>query len=685
MSKHKRKKQSLFSRELIIPAVFDAFKKLQPIILLKTNPVMFAVEVISVFSTVIFIMAICGFENQSLLFIGQITLWLWFTVFFANFSEAIAEGKGKAQANSLRKTKSSLKAKLLKDINSNEYEFKNIEELQLGAIVLVETNDLIPTDGDVIEGMASIDESAITGESEPVIRESGGDRCAVTAGTRVISDSIKVEVTCKPGESFIDKMIKLVEGAQRKKTPNELALNTLLFGFTLIFIVVCCAVEGFALFANHRIPVILLMVLFVTLIPTTIAGLLSAIGISGMDRLLQANILAKSGRAVEAAGDIDTLLLDKTGTITIGNRFASEFIPVDGVDVKKLAEASLLSSLSDETPEGRSVLSLAKDKHSLNPDSFSTKGAEFIPFSAYTRISGIKYGNSEIKKGAVDSVKKLILDAGNKIPDELDSIVKEVSMQGGTPLAVAENNKALGVIYLKDVIKPGIKERFVELRKMGIRTVMVTGDNELTAAAIAAESGVDDYISQATPEQKLEYIRKEQADGKMVAMCGDGTNDAPALAQSDVGVAMATGTTAAREAGNMVDLDSDPTKLIEVVKIGKQLLMTRGSLTTFSITNDIAKYFAIIPALFVASYPALQKLNIMHLHSPESAILSAIIFNALIIISLIPMALKGVKYRPVTAITALKRNLILFGFGGIVVPFIALKIIDIIICGIGLV
>lgn len=468
MSKHKRKKQSLFSRELLFPAIKDAFKKLNPIVLFRTNPVMFSVEVVSIFSTVIFIKSIFHSE-ESLIFTAQITIWLWFTVLFANFSEAIAEGKGKAQADSLRKTKSSLKAKLLSDIKSSEFKMVEIDDLELNSIVLVETNDLIPADGDVVEGMASIDESAITGESEPVIRESGGDRCAVTAGTRVISDSVKVKVTCKPGESFIDKMIKLVEGAQRKKTPNELALNTLLFGFTLIFILVCGAVEGFAFFAGHNVPVILLLVLFVTLIPTTIAGLLSAIGISGMDRLLQANILAKSGRAVEAAGDIDTLLLDKTGTITIGNRFASEFIPVKGVEASKVAEASLLSSLSDETPEGRSIVDLAREKYNLDPEKYSMKDAEFIPFSAYTRISGINYKDTEIKKGAVDSIKSIIQDAGNKVPEELDRIVKDISMQGGTPLAVAENNTALGVIYLKDIIKPGIKERFSELRKMGIK------------------------------------------------------------------------------------------------------------------------------------------------------------------------------------------------------------------------
>ncbi len=676
----KKNKQSLFTGALIKTALFDSFKKLHPLSLFKTNPVLFSVEVISIFCTVIFVNSFFHITNESSLFIAQITLWLWFTVLFANFSEAIAEGKGKAQADSLKKTKGSLKAKLLKDKKSKDYTLTDVSHLKKGSIVIVETNDLIPADGDVIDGMASIDESAITGESEPVIRESGGDKCAVTAGTRVISDQVIVEVTSDPGESFIDKMIKLVEGAQRSKTPNELALNVLLFGFTLIFIVICSAVEGFAFYTGKSIPVILIMVLFITLIPTTIAGLLSAIGISGMDRLLQANILAKSGRAVEAAGDIDILLLDKTGTITIGNRFASEFFPVPGVDVSEVAKTALLSSLSDETPEGRSIVTLAQDKYNLDPSQHSIEGAEFIPFSAYTRISGINLNNEEIRKGAVGSIKDLIIQNGNKVPPELDEIVKKISMQGGTPLAITKNNKAIGAIYLKDMIKPGIKERFAELRRMGIRTVMVTGDNELTAAAIAAESGVDDYLSQATPEQKLEYIRKEQAEGKMVAMCGDGTNDAPALAQSDVGVAMATGTSAAREAGNMVDMDSDPTKLIEVVKIGKQLLMTRGSLTTFSITNDLAKYFAIIPALFIASYPGLQALNIMGLSSPQSAILSAIIFNALIIICLVPMALKGVKYRPVSAASALKRNLLIFGLGGIIVPFVALKVIDMVIC-----
>lgn len=684
MSKHPKQKTPLLNRELLLEAVKDSFRKLNPIELFKGNPVMFAVEAVSLFSTGILMAAFVQAQDESFGYIFQITIWLWFTVLFANFSEAVAEGKGKAQALSLRKTKSNLKAKLLKDISNREFTLTDPSLLELNSIVLVETGDLIPADGDVIEGMASIDESAITGESEPVIRESGGDRCAVTAGTRVISDWVKVKITSGAGESFIDKMIKLVEGAQRKKTPNELALNILLFGFTLIFIVVCCAIEGFAYFTNFHIPVLYLMILFVTLIPTTIAGLLSAIGISGMDRLLQANILAKSGRAVEAAGDIDTLLLDKTGTITIGNRFASEFIPLNGVEIQALAEASLLSSMCDETPEGRSIVSLAIEKYNLKKNSYDLKDAEFIPFSAYTRISGIDYKGSKIWKGAVDSIKKLAAENGSDSPPDLDTIVKNISMKGGTPLAVLKENRPLGVIYLKDIIKPGIRERFNELRRMGIKTVMITGDNELTAAAIAAESGVDDYISQATPEQKLDYIRKEQSEGKMVAMCGDGTNDAPALAQSDVGVAMATGTTAAREAGNMVDLDSDPTKLIEVVKIGKQLLITRGSLTTFSITNDLAKYFAIIPALFASTYPGLQALNIMHLHSPMSAILSAIIFNALIIVCLIPMALKGVKYKPITAAAALRKNLLVYGLGGILVPFIGVKLIDLIICFTGL-
>jgi len=685
MSKHKVK-QSVFSGDILKNAIVDAFKKLNPLTLLKTNPVMFSVEVTAVFSTIIFISsAIVLRPEEPASLTGQIALWLWFTVLFANFSEAVAEGKGKAQANSLRKAKGDIKAKLLSDQKGSSFRIVEPSELKIDSIVLIETGDLIPADGDVIEGMASIDESAITGESEPVIRESGGDRCAVTAGTRVISDSIKVRVTSGPGDSFLDKMIKLIEGAQRQKTPNELALNTVLFGFTLIFIVVCCSIEGFAFFTGKPVPVILLLVLFVTLIPTTIAGLLSAIGISGMDRLLQANIIAKSGRAVEAAGDIDTLLLDKTGTITIGNRFATEFIPVKNVELSELAEAALLSSMSDETPEGRSIVTLSEDKYKMKSTTYNMDAAEFIPFSAYTRISGVNYNNDEIRKGAVDSIREMIQESGNAIPKEFDETVKNISMQGGTPLAVSKNNKPLGVIFLKDIVKPGIKERFEDLRRMGIKTVMITGDNELTAAAIAAESGVDDYLSKANPEQKLAYIRKEQAEGKMVAMCGDGTNDAPALAQSDVGVAMATGTTAAREAGNMVDLDSDPTKLIEVVKIGKQLLMTRGSLTTFSLTNDLAKYFAIIPALFMGVYPGLAYLNIMHLHSPASAILSAIIFNALVIIFLIPMALKGVKYRPVSAASALKRNLLIYGLGGIVVPFAAIKVIDIIIVALHLV
>lgn len=670
--------KSLFAREILQPAIIASFTKLNPLQLIK-NPVMFCVEVVALLATC---MLIVGFISHSaiMMFTLQITLWLWFTILFGNFAEGIAEGKGKAQASSLRQAKSNISGKRLLNRERFEYEIVAGEDLLPDDLVLVQPGDIIPGDGDIIEGMASIDESAITGESAPVIRESGGDKCAVTAGTRVISDQIIVSITSSPGNSFLDKMINLVEGAKRKKTPNEIALSILLAGATLIFILTTCSLEAFAHYNHAVIPVIVLLALFVTLIPTTIAGLLSAIGISGMDRLLRANVIALSGRAVEAAGNVDTLLLDKTGTITLGNRFATEFLPVRGVKENELAVAAFLSSLSDETPEGRSIIKLAKEQFDLSADRFPIDTATFVPFSAYTRMSGVDINDKLIRKGAIFAILKHLEEHWHAAPPEdLDDLVYEISKNGGTPLVVCEDQRVLGVIHLKDIVKADIRDRFAELREMGIRTVMITGDNSITAAAIAAEAGVDDFLAQATPETKLNLIKQEQSHGKMVAMCGDGTNDAPALAQADVGLAMATGTTAAREAGNMVDLDSNPTKLIDIVKIGKQILMTRGSLTTFSITNDVAKYFAVIPALFIGIYPQLNQLNIMHLKSPQSAILSAVIFNALIIICLIPMALKGVKYKMTTAAKALRRNLLIYGLGGMIVPFIGIKLIDILI------
>jgi K+-transporting ATPase ATPase B chain len=619
-------------------------------------------------------------------FAFQINLWLWFTVLFANFAEAVAEGRGKAQAATLRKARSDTVARRLDDVSATAWELIPAARLEKGDIVLVQTGDLIPSDGDVVEGVASVNEAAITGESAPVIRESGGDRSAVTGGTQVISDWIKVRITAEPGSTFLDRMIALVEGAERQKTPNEIALNILLAGMTIIFVFSVATIPSFAAYAGGTMGVLVLVALFVTLIPTTIGALLSAIGIAGMDRLVRFNVLAMSGRAVEAAGDVDTLLLDKTGTITLGNRQATAFLPVSGVGERELADASQLASLSDETPEGRSIVVLAKEKYGIRGREMAPLHARFIPFSAHTRLSGIDVDGASIRKGAVDAV---VADAkaGLSAPQtarEVETIAEKVAKSGGTPLAVSRDGRLLGVIHLKDIVKGGIRDRFATLRQMGIRTVMITGDNPLTAAAIAAEAGVDDFLAQATPETKLKLIRDEQAQGKLVAMCGDGTNDAPALAQADVGVAMNTGTMAAREAGNMVDLDSDPAKLIEIVEIGKQLLMTRGALTTFSIANDVAKYFAIIPAMFLAFYPQLQVLNVMHLQSPQSAILSAIIFNALVIVALIPLALRGVRYRPVGAAQVLVRNLLIYGLGGVIVPFGGIKLIDMAITALGL-
>jgi K+-transporting ATPase ATPase B chain len=666
---------------IVFPAIGGAFKKLNPRHM-AGNPVMFVVEIVATLTTVLFVRDLVT-GGAGLGFSLQINAWLWFTVLFANFAEAVAEGRGKAQAESLRQTRTDAMAKLLDGASGTSWRSVEATALKPGDIVLVEAGDIIPSDGDVIEGVASVNEAAITGESAPVIRESGGDRSAVTGGTQVISDWIRVKITAAQGHTFLDRMIALVEGAERQKTPNEIALNILLAGMTIIFVFAVASIPSFAAYAGGHISVLVLVALFVTLIPTTIGALLSAIGIAGMDRLVRFNVLAMSGRAVEAAGDVDILLLDKTGTITLGNRQATEFLPISGIDANELADAAQLSSLSDETPEGRSIVVLAKEKYGIRAREMAPMQAQFIPFSAQTRISGVDAEGTSIRKGAVDAV--LAWAGPNNAAPELIAIAERIAKSGGTPLAVAKDKRLLGVIHLKDIVKGGIRERFMALRKMGIRTVMITGDNALTAAAIAAESGVDDFLAQATPEAKLKLIRDEQAKGKLVAMCGDGTNDAPALAQADVGVAMNTGTMAAREAGNMVDLDSDPTKLIEIVEIGKQLLMTRGALTTFSIANDVAKYFAIIPAMFVAFYPQLQALNVMGLRSPQSAILSAIIFNALIIIALIPLALRGVTYKPVGAASILRRNLLIYGLGGIAVPFVGIKLVDMIVNAIGLV
>jgi K+-transporting ATPase ATPase B chain len=647
---------------------------------------MFVLEIVTALTTVILIRDLFT-GGANIAFEVQIIVWLWFTVLFANFAEAIAEGRGKAQAESLRRQRTETQAKLLSGPDRKKYKNVASTSLKVGDVVLVEAGDFIPSDGEVIEGVASVNEAAITGESAPVIRESGGDRSAVTGGTQVLSDWIRVRITAALGSTFLDRMIRLVEGAERQKTPNEIALNILLVGLTIIFVFATVTIPSYAAYAGGTISVVVLVALFVTLIPTTIGALLSAIGIAGMDRLVRFNVLAMSGRAVEAAGDVDTLLLDKTGTITLGNRQATEFKPLRGVTEQELADAAQLASLADETPEGRSIVVLAKEKYGIRGRDLAEMRAKFIPFTAQSRMSGVEVGDSWIRKGAVDAILNYVNAPATaaKSPQpavnaeavrEINAIADAIAKAGGTPLAVAKDGKLLGIVHLKDIVKGGIRERFAELRRMGIRTIMITGDNPMTAAAIAAEAGVDDFLAQATPEDKLRLIRDEQAKGKLVAMCGDGTNDAPALAQADVGVAMNTGTQAAREAGNMVDLDSNPTKLIEVVEIGKQLLMTRGALTTFSIANDVAKYFAIIPAIFLAFYPQLQALNIMHLATPQSAILSAIIFNALIIIALIPLSLKGVAYRAIGAGALLRRNLLIYGVGGVIIPFIGIKAID---------
>ncbi len=677
---------SIWNGEIIKRALVDALAKLDPRKMAK-NPVMFVVEVGAVLTTLQFIRGIVApTATTNFGFELQITLWLWFTVLFANFAEAMAEGRGKAQADTLRKSKTETSAN--RQTAGGKIETVSATELRKGDVVVVVAGEFIPGDGEIIEGVASVDESAITGESAPVIRESGGDRSAVTGGTRVLSDQIKVKITSNPGETFIDRMIALVEGAERQKTPNEIALNILLSGLTIIFLLAVVTLQPFAIYSNAAQTIFVLISLLVCLIPTTIGGLLSAIGIAGMDRLIQHNVLAMSGRAVEAAGDVNTLLLDKTGTITLGNRQAAEFIALKGVSAESLADAAQLSSLADETPEGRSIVVLAKEKYGLRGreiGELSDGGtATFIPFTAQTRMSGVDLNGREIRKGAVDAIEKYVAAGGVQSTPELREVVDRISNAGGTPLVVADNHQPLGVIYLKDIVKGGMNERFNQLRQMGIKTVMITGDNPLTAASIAREAGVDDFLAEATPEDKMALIKKEQAEGKLVAMTGDGTNDAPALAQADVGVAMNTGTQAAKEAGNMVDLDSDPTKLIEVVEIGKQLLMTRGALTTFSIANDVAKYFAIIPAMFLLTFPQLQSLNVMNLKSPESAILSAVIFNALVIVCLIPLALRGVKYRPLSAAKLLQRNLLIYGLGGLIVPFIGIKLIDLIITTLGL-
>jgi K+-transporting ATPase ATPase B chain len=691
---------ALFDPKIVWPAVGSAFKKLDPRTLAK-NPVMFVVEVVTVLTTIILLRDLVTGSGQ-IAFEFQIVLWLWFTLLFANFAEAIAEGRGKAQADALRRTRTETQAKLLTGAMPSSYKLVPGTSLKVGDVVLVEAGDTIPSDGEVIEGIASVNEAAITGESAPVIRESGGDRSAVTGGTQVLSDWIRVRISAAPGSTFLDRMIRLVEGAERQKTPNEIALNILLIGLTIIFVFATATIPSYVAYAGGAISVVVLVALFVTLIPTTIGALLSAIGIAGMDRLVRFNVLAMSGRAVEASGDVDTLLLDKTGTITLGNRQATEFRPLRGVTDQDLADAAQLASLADETPEGRSIVVLAKEKYGIRGRDVSQLNARFIAFTAQSRMSGVEFGTTSIRKGAVEAVldyvsapsTAVVRGSGavlalrpvvsNEATRELQAIANEIAKSGGTPLAVERDGQLLGVIHLKDIVKGGIHERFVELRRMGIRTIMITGDNPMTAAAIAAEAGVDDFLAQATPEDKLRLIRDEQAKGKLVAMCGDGTNDAPALAQADVGVAMNTGTVAAREAGNMVDLDSNPTKLIEIVEIGKQLLMTRGALTTFSIANDVAKYFAIIPAMFVAFYPQLQALNVMKLGTPQSAILSAIIFNALVIVALIPLALKGVKYRPIGAGPLLRRNLLIYGLGGVIIPFVGIKAIDLVVTALGL-
>jgi potassium-transporting ATPase ATP-binding subunit len=676
-----KKGKAIWDLTIVQRAIGDSVLKLNPRKMMG-NPVMFVVEVGSVLTTVLLVRDVMRHQGQ-FGFNLQITLWLWFTVLFANFAEAMAEGRGKAQADALRKARSETVANRV--LPDGKIEKIASSKLRSGDIVSVSAGEFIPGDGEIVEGVASVDESAITGESAPVIREAGGDRSAVTGGTRVLSDHLKIKITSNPGETFLDRMIALVEGAERQKTPNEIALNILLAGLTIIFLLAVLTLQPFAIYSGSPQTVFVLVSLLVCLIPTTIGGLLSAIGIAGMDRLVQHNVLAMSGRAVEAAGDVNTLLLDKTGTITLGNRQAAEFVCAPGVTAAQLADAAQLSSLPDETPEGRSIVVLAKERYGLRGRNLAEHEAHFVPFTAQTRMSGVNLDGREIRKGASDAIAKYISAVnGNGLPKEVQATVEQIARSGGTPLVVSENKQALGVIYLKDIVKGGIKERFSQLRAMGIRTVMITGDNPLTAAAIAREAGVDDFLAQATPKEKMDLIRREQAEGKLVAMTGDGTNDAPALAQADVGVAMNTGTQAAKEAGNMVDLDSNPTKLIEIVEIGKQLLMTRGALTTFSIANDVAKYFAIIPAMFAGTFPVLNALNIMHLKTPGSAILSAVIFNALIIVALIPLALRGVKYRAMGAAALLRNNLLIYGVGGIIVPFIGIKLIDMVITRIGM-
>jgi K+-transporting ATPase ATPase B chain len=675
-----RKPAALWEPTIVKGALINSLYKFDPRIQAR-NPVMFVVEVAAAAVTLILCANLFHGNSRLLGFEVQIALWLWFTVGFANFAEAMAEGRGKAQADNLRKTRTETQARLIRE---GAEVVVPATSLRRGDVVIVRAGEVIPGDGTVIEGVAAVNEAAITGESAPVIRESGGDRSAVTGGTTVISDWIKVKITANPGETFLDRMIGLVEGAERQKTPNEIALSILLAGLTIVFMFVCVSLYPFARYGGTTLSLPVLVALLVCLIPTTIGGLLSAIGIAGMDRLVQHNVLAMSGRAVEAAGDVDTLLLDKTGTITLGNRMAAEFIPVGGVPPAELAEAAQLASLADETPEGRSIVVLAKNRFGLRGRELAEIHAHFVPFSAQTRMSGVDLDGRSIRKGASDRIAAFVHENGGELPDELNSVVEAIAKQGGTPLVVADGPRALGVIHLKDVVKEGIRERFQRLHAMGLRTVMITGDNPLTAAAIAKESGVGDFVAEATPETKLKIIRDEQAQGKLVAMIGDGTNDAPALAQADVGIAMNAGTQAAREAGNMVDLDSNPTKVMEVVEIGKQLLITRGALTTFSIANDVAKYFAIIPAMFVAGYPQLQALNIMHLATPQSAILSAVIFNALIIIALIPLALRGVAYRPLGAAAILTRNLLIYGLGGVIAPFIGIKAVDMIVAALHL-
>jgi K+-transporting ATPase ATPase B chain len=672
----KSRKKAVWEWKIVRRALWDALLKLNPKKMMG-NPVMFVVEIGSVITTVLLVKG-----GEAFKFNLQITLWLWFTVLFANFAEAMAEGRGKAQADTLRRARAETIANRI--LCDGETEQVASSKLRAGDLVMVSAGEFVPSDGEILEGVASVDESAITGESAPVIREAGGDRSAVTGGTRVLSDWLRIKITSNPGETFLDRMIALVEGAERQKTPNEIALNILLAGLTIIFLLAVVTLQPFAIYSGSPQTVFVLVSLLVCLIPTTIGGLLSAIGIAGMDRLVQHNVLAMSGRAVEAAGDVNTLLLDKTGTITLGNRQASEFIPAPGITAAQMADAAQLSSLADETPEGRSIVVLAKERYGLRGRELGAQEAHFVPFSAHTRMSGVDLDGREIRKGAVDAIIKYLALHGTVLPKEIQSSVETIARSGGTPLVVAENRRVLGVIHLKDIVKGGMKERFDQLRAMGIKTVMITGDNPLTAAAIAREAGVDDFLAEATPKDKMDLIRKEQKEGKLVAMTGDGTNDAPALAQADVGVAMNTGTQAAKEAGNMVDLDSNPTKLIEVVEIGKQLLMTRGALTTFSIANDVAKYFAIIPAMFAGTFPVLNTLNVMQLKTPQSAVLSAVIFNALVIVALIPLALRGVKYRPMGAASLLRRNLWVYGFGGIIVPFLGIKLIDMLITRVGM-